>query len=91
MRHILCYGGVMRKALWSAGEVPEIALRDDQQVAKSSCRPQQHTSAALPLFLEASRLSKDKCQHHRPLVLGGFAPERTRRRAPESDRSVDFN
>ena len=27
-------------------------------------------------------------QYHRPLILGGFAPERTRRRVPESDRSV---
>ena len=27
-------------------------------------------------------------QYHRPLDPGGFAPERTRRRAPERDRTT---
>ena len=57
----------------------------------------RHTSARV-LRREASkdewavlRTGRPTRPYHRPLVLGGFEPERTRRRARESDRSVGIS
>ena len=52
-----------------------------------------HASApSLPVSLSVAAVGCGATgQYRRPLILGGFAPERTRRRAPESDRSVGIS
>ena len=72
-------------------------------IAPVRVRPQQHTEASgsrhtcVRYDINDHAQSRtwgedtDTGQYHRPLILGGFAPERTHRRVSESDRSVGIS
>ena len=77
----------------AASSLDASVLSIDSQYDGAPCRyPDTRPRGCASARVRVGRAG-DRCtgQYHRPLILGGFAPERTRRRVPQSDRSVGIS